>query len=141
MGTLRTMDLLSGDCARRLDVVDLGRRRRFSLAFKWRVVEESLADGATAAGVCRRYGLSSSLMYDWRAKYLAGTLKQEALPAFMPLVTEATVPATTPSLTAQPALVSPSGLVVVIGHRQIVVGAGFDTGALASIVTTLEGMP
>jgi transposase len=64
------MALVTSDCVRRLDVVDLGRRRRFSLAFKWRVVEESLADGATAAEVCRRYGLSSSLMYDWRAKYM-----------------------------------------------------------------------
>jgi transposase len=129
------MALVTSDCARRLDVVDLGRRRRFSLAFKWRVVEESLADGATAAGVCRRYGLSSSLMYDWRAKYMAGTLSQEALPAFMPLVVEATAPAMASSSTAT------SALVVVIGHRRIEVGAGFDTGALASIVTTLEALP
>jgi hypothetical protein len=57
----------------------------------------------------------------------------------MPMVA-ATAPVTTPSLTAQPALVSPSGLVVVIGHRRIVVGAGFDTGVLASIVTTLEAL-
>lgn len=129
------MALVTSDCARRLDVVDLGRRRRFSLAFKWRVVEESLADGATAAGVCRRYGLSSSLMYDWRAKYMAGTLSQEALPAFMPLVVEATAPAMASSSTAT------SALVVVIGHRRIEVGAGFDTNALASIVTTLEALP
>jgi transposase len=129
------MALVTSDCVRRLDVVDLGRRRRFSLAFKWRVVEESLADGATAAGVCRRYGLSSSLMYDWRAKYMAGTLSQEALPAFMPLEVEATAPAMASSSTAT------SALVVVIGHRRIEVGAGFDTGVLASIVTTLEALP
>lgn len=129
------MDLLSSDCARRLDVVDLGRRRRFSLAFKLRVVEESLADGATAAGVCRRYGLSSSLMYDWRAKYMAGTLKQEALPAFMPVVVETTASAATPFLAC------PSGLVVVIGRRRIEVGAGFDAKALASVVATLEALP
>lgn len=133
------MALVTSDCARRLDVVDLGRRRRFSLAFKRRAVEESLADGATAAGVCRRYGLSSSLMYDWRAKYMAGTLSQEALPAFMPLVVEATAPAMASSVTATSA--SPSGLVVVIGHRRIEVGAGFDIGVLASIVTTLEALP
>ena len=126
------MDLLSSDCARRLDVVDLGRRRRFSLAFKLRVVEESLADGATAAGVCRRYGLSSSLMY---AKYMAGTLKQEALPAFMPVVVETTASAATPFLAC------PSGLVVVIGRRRIEVGAGFDAKVLASVVATLEALP
>jgi hypothetical protein len=78
-------------------------------------------------------------MYDWRAKYMAGTLSQEALPAFMPLVVEATAPAMASSATATSA--SPSGLVVVIGHRRIEVGAGFDIGVLASIVTTLEALP
>lgn len=59
----------------------------------------------------------------------------EALQAFMPLVVEATAPAMASSSTAT------SALVVVIGHRRIEVGAGFDTGAIASIVTAQEALP
>ncbi|WP_444462231.1 transposase [Rhodobacter capsulatus] len=57
-----------------LDVTNTGRRRRFSLAEKIRIVEESLSGPKLARATARRYGIALSGLYQWRRQYQRGEL-------------------------------------------------------------------
>jgi len=52
--------------AGRLEVVSVGRRRRWSVEEKVRVVEESLGGHRRASATVRRYDISNSLLFKWR---------------------------------------------------------------------------
>jgi transposase len=60
--------------ARRLDVVALGRRRRWSDAFKQQLVLECAVAGATVSGVARRHGIALNLLFEWRRRFSASRL-------------------------------------------------------------------
>ena len=53
------------------------RQRSFSLEFKRQVVEELLSDQSRPAQICRRYSISSSLLYHWRRQYARGKFNNE----------------------------------------------------------------
>ena len=58
-----------------LDVVDTGRRRRFSVSEKIRIVEESLAGpNNLARSTARRHGIALTGLYLWRRQYRRGEL-------------------------------------------------------------------
>ena len=62
----------------RLEVVETGRRRRWSKAEKLRVVEESLAGPRLASATARRHGISNQLLFSWRKAYREGWLGEVA---------------------------------------------------------------
>jgi len=49
-------------------------RRRRSIAEKRRIVEETLAPGASVARVARAHGINANQVFGWRRLYLAGRL-------------------------------------------------------------------
>jgi len=51
-------------------------RQRRSIAEKRRVVEETLAPGASVARVARAHGINANQVFGWRRLYLAGRLGQ-----------------------------------------------------------------
>lgn len=53
-----------------MEVVDTGRRRRWSDDQKVRILEEASADGASVRAVARRHAVAPSQIYDWRKKLL-----------------------------------------------------------------------
>jgi transposase len=53
----------------RLEVVDTGRRRRWSEDEKLRIVLESLQAPRQVAATARRYGVSRSLLLRWRRSF------------------------------------------------------------------------
>jgi transposase len=53
----------------RLEVVDTGRRRRWSEDEKLRIVLESLQAPRQVAATARRYGISRSLLLRWRQSF------------------------------------------------------------------------
>jgi len=53
------------------------RQRSFSLEFKRQVVEELVSGQSRPAQVCRRYEISSSLLYHWKRQYARGTFNNE----------------------------------------------------------------
>src|SRR5882757_4739178 len=67
---------------RRLDVVDTGRRRRWSDASKLRIVEESLSAPRLVSATARRHGISNQLLFAWRKAYREGRLG--AVAGFVP---------------------------------------------------------
>jgi transposase len=53
------------------------RQRRYSLEFKRQVVEELLSCQSRPAQICRRYEISSSLLYHWKRQYVRGNFNNE----------------------------------------------------------------
>ena len=49
-------------------------RQRRSIAEKRRIVEETLAPGASVARVARAHGVNANQVFGWRRLYLAGRL-------------------------------------------------------------------
>src|ERR1019366_5462357 len=113
----------------RLEVVDTGRRRRWSDDEKLRIVIESLR--ATA----RRHGISRSLLMTWRRSFRPEPTDTEAQQAgFAPVVVAAAE--AEPMVAA--ALTSGRMVIVVSGDRRIIVDAGVDAAALARVLQVLE---
>jgi transposase len=56
----------------RLEIVDTGRRRRWSAAEKLRIVEESFSGPRLASATARRHGISNQQLFAWRKAHRKG---------------------------------------------------------------------
>ena len=76
-----------------------GRRRRWSAEEKARIVEESLVPGARVSEVARRWQVCSQQVFGWRraacrnVTTVAARTTEAAAPEFVPITTDATLPA------------------------------------------------
>lgn len=52
-------------------------QRNFSLDFKRQVVEELLSGQSRPAQLCRRYNITSSVLYHWKRQYNRGKFNNE----------------------------------------------------------------
>jgi len=82
----------------RLEVVETGRRRRWSEDEKLKIVLESLQTPRQISATARRYGLSRSLLLQWRRSFRVeqkGAAEQQIgfVPAVVAPESEAAVPA------------------------------------------------
>src|ERR1700759_1731143 len=69
------MDSHTISALNRLEVVETGRRRRWSEEEKARIVLESMSEPRLVAATARRYGLSRSLMVTWRRAFATNRAK------------------------------------------------------------------
>jgi transposase len=120
----------------RLGVVETGRRRRWTDDEKLKIVLESMKTPRAISSTARRYGISRSLLLNWRRSFCtepAGAAGQRS--GFVPamLVPD---PSASPTVSALPA----SGrMVIVVGKdRRVIVDAGVDATALARVLEVLE---
>jgi transposase len=113
---------------RRLEVVDTGRRRRWSDEVKIRLVEETLESGVSVASVARRHGIAASQIYDWRRKFFPQAAGR-GNGAFVPVVVTPERP--TASSRGQMEILSTNG-------RRIVVDRDVDVSALLRVLGALE---
>jgi transposase len=116
---------------RRLEVVQTGRRRRWSDDEKLRIVLESLQGPRQASSTARRHGISPSLLFTWRRAF--GTERSAASgPGFVPAVV---VPEERKS-----SLAGTAGRMVIVlpGGGRVIVDAGVDPAALARVLDVLE---
>jgi transposase len=119
----------------RLEVVERGRRRRWSEAEKLRIVRESLAGSRVTSATARRHGISRQLLLNWRKAWREGRLGGgEAGVGFVPaIVTAAPQP-----VGAHSALKEGRVEIVTGNGRRIIVDAGIDVVALLRLVRGLE---
>ncbi|MDH3236639.1 MAG: transposase [Alphaproteobacteria bacterium] len=121
----------------RLEVVNTGRRRRWSFEEKLRIVEESLRGRRQASATARRHDISRSLLFRWRRAFREGRLgREEDLPALVPAVVTSEDPCPAPAF--RPG--SHGGqmeIVIKVGDR-VIVGADVDTDALARVLEVLD---
>ena len=89
MRTHSHMTSTNADSFRRLEVITgVGRRRRWSLEDKARIVAESLDPTTPSSAVARRYGLHASQLFDWwqQLERSASSIDTIRGPAFVPVL-------------------------------------------------------
>ncbi len=117
----------------RLEVIQTGARRRWSVAEKRRIVAESESGVRQISATARRYGLSSGLLFTWRRLAREGRLGSVEPIGFA----QAVIAAEASPAAAAPVGVSRIEIVLANGHR-LVVEATIEPGAVARIVGALE---
>jgi transposase len=121
----------------RLEVVETGRRRRWSEDEKVRIVLESLAGPRLVSATARRHGISRSQLLAWRR-----TLRAERsglAPGFVPAVIVPEPPTATPQTASRLAKPGDDRIEIVLARsRRIIVGAGVDAVALSRVLDVLE---
>jgi transposase len=63
------MDIHKDRAFGRLEIVETGRRRRWSAAAKERIVLESMSGPRQIAATARRHGIARSLLVIWRRAF------------------------------------------------------------------------
>jgi transposase len=118
-----------------LPVTDSGRRRRWTVEEKIRIVEESFARPRAVSATARRNGLARSLLGRWRSEYRAGLLGSDRQPAFAPVAVVADPAPTPPGTSGPQAQVE----IVLTNGRRVVVAASIEPAALARLLPVVEG--
>jgi transposase len=119
----------------RLEVVETGRRRRWSEDEKLKIVLESLSAPRQVAATARRHGISRSLLLQWRRSFHPERHDPEG-PQQIGFVPAMVVAETAPAVPAVPAR---SRMVIVIANgRRVIVDSGVDAVALARVLEVLE---
>lgn len=122
--------------AGRLEIVETGRRRRWSDAEKVRIVEESLGGHRQASATARRHGIPVQHLFRWRKAYREGDLGSAVAPA-------AVAPAVLSGREAEAVTGRPAGSgrmeIVLLDGRRVVVGSDVDGAALGRVLDVLEG--
>jgi transposase len=80
------MDIHKHRSFERLEIVETGRRRRWSEDEKLRIVMESFSGPRLVSATARLYGISRSQLGTWRRTFRAERLVTPAEPAFVPAV-------------------------------------------------------
>lgn len=122
----------------RLEVVEVGRRRRWTDAEKLRIVAESMAGRRQVSATARRHGISRSQLNKWRELARKGRLVAggEVIgadgPRFAPVVfaAEASAP--------RGAGAEDRVEILLANGRRILVGVRVDAEGLARLVRALE---
>ncbi|WP_085034928.1 IS66-like element accessory protein TnpA [Ensifer aridi] len=123
----------------RMEIVDSGRRRRFSNEAKLAIVAESYSAPRQVTATARRHGITRFQLNDWRKAAREGRLGRGS-EGFVPalLVPEPGMPVVAPtnSSTAQSGLME----VVSANGRRVIVGRDVDVEALLRILRGLEAL-
>ncbi len=116
----------------RLEIIETGRRRRWSESEKIRIVEESLSAPRLASVTARRHGISNQLLFAWRKAYREGRLGDE--PGFVPARIVPDPPEAKPEPDCHPVeIVSPNGWRVLVNRE-------CDERTLMQVLRSLEGL-
>ncbi|MBA3325208.1 MAG: transposase [Rhodobacteraceae bacterium] len=121
-----------------LSVTDSGRRRRWTVEEKIRIVEESFSRPRAVSATARRHEISRALLTRWRAEYRAGLLECCRGPAFSPVAVMAN-PASTTAVAAPAASAVETKIEIVLGNgRRVVAPVSIDPAALARLLPVLD---
>lgn len=110
-----------------------GRRHRTDDE-KLKIVHESFEDGVVQAQLARRHGISTSQLWDWRARYKAGLFEERTEFSQVIVAQEASEGAQDQARFADAC----PGLVVEVGQcYRLTIPAGFDMDAAARLLRGL----
>jgi transposase len=123
------------DSFRRLEVITgVGRRRRWSLEEKARIVAESLDPATTSSAVARRYGLHASQLFVWRQQLQRSASVAETIggPTFVPVLL---------AEDGAPPAEAAGRMEIALGPAVVRVGADVDAAALRRVLEVVQGLP
>jgi transposase len=113
----------------RLEVVDTGRRRRWTEEEKLRIVSESLRGPRLVSSTARRYEITRSLLVTWRRQF--GVRAAVGGTGLVPAVVVPEASARSPVASSRMEIVAANGW-------RIIVDAGVDVAALDRVLDVLE---
>jgi len=134
-----------------MEIVETGRRRRWTIEEKVRIVEESLRGDWPVSAVARAHALAPSQLFAWRKAYREGRLAPDGEVAdtaagFIPAVI---TPEPAAGAGAAEESDAPDFLagshghgrmeIVARGGRRVIVVADVDAAALGRVLRALEG--
>jgi transposase len=123
----------------RLEVVETGRRRRWSEDEKARIVLESLAGPRLVSATARRHGISRAQLLAWRRTLRSERCEAAPVPGFVPAVIVSEPPTGVRSKTGRRAKSGDDRIEIILARgRRMIVGAGVDAAALARVLDVLE---
>ena len=119
----------------RLEVVETGRRRRWSDGEKLQIVIESLQAPRAISSTARRHGISRSLLMTWRRAFrpepIGPDVQQNGFVRAVVVTAE--------TIASEPGARASGRMVIIIGRdRRIIVDASVDATALARVLEVLE---
>jgi transposase len=122
----------------------LSKKQRRSIAEKRRIVEGTLAAGASVARVARVHGVNANQVFQWRRLYRAGRLGGTPATAasaikLLPVTVEAS-PSAALAMAAQPSCsTAPAGAIhIKLGHAQIRIEGSADPVLLRMVLESLR---
>jgi transposase len=119
----------------RLEVIQTGSRRRWSLEEKRRIVAESESAPREASATARRYGLRPSQLFTWRRLAREGLLGADEPVTFA----RAVIACEGSSHTVPAAVIGKSQIEIVLSDGiRVVVDPAIDAGSLARIIGAIE---
>ena len=124
----------NADSFRRVEVITgVGRRRRWSLEEKARIVAESLDPATTSSAVARRYGLHVSQLFTWRQQLQRSTPSAAAIggPAFVPVLL---------AEDSAPPVGATGRMEIALGSVVVRVGADVDAAALRRVLEAVRSL-
>lgn len=125
----------------RLEVIEVGRRRRWSDEENPRIVTECLQGPRLVSAAARRHAITRLQLMAWRRALKVVRVAPEPAPAFVPAVV---VPEPAPEAKAAPRRRRPrqvvqSRMVIEVGRgRRVVVDGAVDAEALARVLDVLD---
>jgi transposase len=133
------MDSHTISALNRLEVVETGRRRRWSEEEKARIVLESMSEPRLVAATARRYGLSRSLLVTWRRAFAANRTKSEAGLVRVVVAEDGPVASAADSSRSATAHSTERRIEIELtGGRRVIVDASVDVEALRRIIEALD---
>lgn len=128
----------------------VARRRRWTPEEKVEILDEAFRTGSSVAATSDRRGVSRALIYLWRRQAREGRIPgvgmaETAMPAFVPVhvaaITDQSASAPSTRKARAPRERRPAGRIEVAlaNGRVVKVDESIDPGALARLVTALDG--
>ena len=122
-----------------------GRRRRFTVAEKAAIVEESHAEENSVCGAARRHGLTSQQSFGWRRLARLGPPRSAEWPLFVPVIVSPepeAPPSNEPSTAPKPRRCrrrsEGASIELKIDGVVVWVGRDADAGAIAAVIGAPE---
>jgi len=118
-----------------------GKRQYRGLAEKLRIVEETLAEGASVARVARAHGVNANLVFNWRRLYQAGRLGRSGEAKLLPVrvtpesATGLRTPLCAPGATASSSV---GTIHIRINHAQVSIEGSADPVLLRVLLECLQ---
>jgi transposase len=119
----------------RLEVVETGRRRRWSDEEKLRIVLASLETPRAISSTARQHGISRSLLMTWRRAFR----HEPTVPDGQQTGFARAMVTTAETMAMEPSAPASGRMVIEIGNeRRVIVDAGVDAAALERVLRILE---
>ena len=125
----------------RLEVIEVGRRRRWSDEEKLRIVTECLEAPRLVSATARRHGITRSQLMAWRRALKVERVAPELAPAFVPavLVPEPAAKSEPAPRRRRPRQAVQGRMVIEVGRgRRVVVDGAVDAEPLARVLAVLD---